>query len=486
MKPSQAGNVREACQGVLDLVDQIWLHLPLGADEVVPAVRQLLGNPPDLIVRTLSPEVKLLFLESIVDPRRIEEALVRPLVRRSEDGATTYAAHVSPLFTFGQTIRALLQARIVLLGPGRRALAVAMERWPGRAPQEPSAEIVPQGPHLGFVEVLQTNMALLRHRIPDPKLRWEAFEVGQRARLHGALLYMEDLVRPGVLDRLRRALRRARLPFATDASMLQEWLTNVSGVLFPTMDSTERPDVAAAALLEGRVVLLIDGSPVALMAPTVFAHLIQVPQDYYNRSFDVTLKRAMRFFALMTSLILAPLFVAVTTVNQELIPAPVYVSVAQSRLATPLPMVAEILAMEVVVELVREAGLRMPGAVGQTISIVGAIVIGQAAVIAGLVSASVVVIVSFEYIASTVVASLDARLTLRMLRFPLIILASIFGIFGLFWGLMLVLLYLVALESFGVPYLAPLAPLRTRGLQDTIWRRPVTDLLPSFLSRRRR
>lgn len=140
--------------------------------------------------------------------------------------------------------------------------------------------------------------------------------------------------------------------------------------------------------------------------------------------------------------------------------------------------------MEVVIEMVREAGLRMPGGIGQTISIVGAIVIGQSAVMAGLISAPVVVVVALGYIASAVVPSLDTRIALRVLRFPLILLAAAFGLFGLTWGLMLLLIYLLALDSFGVPYLSPVAPRRARGLQDTIWRRPIPALRRSFLARR--
>jgi hypothetical protein len=471
----------DSCQDILGLVDDVLAALPATPADTAAVVRGLLGSPPDLVVRAAGPGTQVLYLETIVQESRIEQAVLRPLLR----GQAASGARVSTARTYGEAADALLAGSALVVAADVRS--VSMDQWPHREPSEPPAEIVAQGPHVGFVENLEVDVALIRQHIRDRRLRWVRLAFGARAHTPAALLHLEGLARPelvaNVEDRFRHAARHAS--FAVDASMLQEWLTNVSGWLFPTMQSTERPDVAVAALLEGRVVVLVDGSPVAIIAPTVFAHLVQVPMDYYNRSFDAWLKRVVRLGSLLASLLVSPLFVAVLTVNQELIPNRLFVSIAQTRLGVPLPAVAELLLMEIMVEMVREAGTRMPGSVGQTVSILGAIVIGQSAVIAGLVSAPVVVVVAVAYIASTVVPSVDARVALRFLRFPLILLAAWLGLFGLLWGLMVLFVYLLALESCGVPYLAPVAPHRGRGLQDTIRRRPLTDMRRAFMARRR-
>lgn len=472
------------CQRILDDIEQVRAGLPVVAASVADVVADLLGHPPDLVVRRVAPGVEVLFLESIVDRGRLEHAVLQPLT--GSPSAPVFAAECARVRTYGDAVESLLGGK-ALLARGHEVQALSMDQWPNRDPNEPPSEIVSQGPHSGFVENLETNIALIRQRIRDHHLRWRRLSAGGRAHAPAAMMHLAGVARAELVANVEGRLRKAAAAasFAEDTSMLQEWLTGVSGWLFPTMESTERPDVAAAALLEGRVLVLMDGSPVVTIAPTVFAHLVQTPMDYYNRSFDAWLKRIIRFGSLLASLVLAPLYVAILAINQELIPDRLFVSIAQTRLSVPLPGVIEVLLMEVVVEMVREAGLRMPGALGQTVSIVGAIVIGQSAVMAGLISAPVVVVVSMAYIASTVVPSVDGRVALRLLRFPLILLAAWLGIFGLVWGLMILLLYLLALESFGVPYLAPVAPLRRRGLQDTIRRVPLTDMRRSFLSRHR-
>lgn len=473
------GRLSTSCRDLHLRIDDLLAALPASPADVAPLLQDMLGQPPDLVVRRVG-EHRLAFLQSTVDGRRVEEAVVPPLAL---GGGGTFTAHTSPVHTYGDALQAILQAQVVVAGPEGVA-ALSMDQWPKREPTEPPAEIVPQGPHVGFIEHLQSNVALLRMRIRDPRLRWRRLEVGLRAPLPVAVLYFEGLAEPGLVERVEARVRETDASFLTDTSMLAEWLTSRSGWLFPTMQATERPDIAAAALLEGRVVVIAEGSPVAVIAPQVFAHLLHTPTDYYNRSLDAAMRRTVRLTALIVALVASPGFVALVTTNQELIPTKLFVSIAQARLGVPLPAVAEVLVMEVMVELLREASLRMPGAVGQSLSVVGAVVIGQSAVMAGLISAPVVVVVSMSFIAAVAVPSLDGRVALRLLRFPLTIVAAIFGLFGLVWGLMVVLLYLLSLESFGVPYLVPVAPRRPRGLQDTLRRVPLTDMRAGFTVRR--
>jgi hypothetical protein len=340
-----------------------------------------------------------------------------------------------------------------------------------------------QGPHSGFIELLETNLALLRHRIPDVRLRLEDVRLGQRTPTRAALLHLDGLVEPALLARVRRRLRRIAPSFTVDAAMLGEWLAPRSARLFPVVGRTERPDRAAAALLEGRVVLLASGSPTALLLPTVLAHEIHVPEDYYEKPWPAVLARGVRLLGILMAVSVSALYVAFATVNQELIPTSLYVSIAQARRGVPIPLLVEVLLLEIVVDIIRQAGLRLPGPVGQSISIIGAVVIGQSAVMAGIISAPSIVVVAFCFIASFTIPSTELVQALRALRFPLILFSGAFGLFGWTLGLLLILGYLSSLDSFGVPYLAPLTPTRPRGWQDMLLRAPLPRMRRSFVAR---
>jgi len=472
-----ASGLGQQCAHLLSEVAAALQAAPLNPADVVEVTGDLLGQPPDLVIRR-SGTFQVVYLDSITDGATLQSAILEPV----RQGNPVLPPVSPPLRTYGEAVSALLEGKALLVD-AVEARTVGIQKWPGREPTEPPAEVVPQGPHNGFVEVLQTNLALLRHRIPDARLRWEQLSAGTRAPTSAALFWVQDVARPELVQRVRERLRRASPSFAEDTSMLQEWMTSGSGWLFPISLATERPDAAAAALLEGRTVLLLSGSPVAIIAPSVFADLLHAPTDYYNRPFDALLKRSVRSIALLLSLTITAFYVALVTINVELLPFRMYISAAQSRLGVPMPVLLEVVEMELAIEMVREAGIRMPGGIGQTIGIVGAVIIGQSAVMAGLISAPVVVVVSMAYITSAVLPSLDGRAAIRALRFPLILLAAVFGLFGLIWGLMMLLIYLLQLESFGVPYLAPVTPLRRRGLQDTLWRAPLPQMRRGFLAR---
>ncbi len=483
------GGIVDRCATLIEHIHTASIGLPLDGTDDAERLREALGRPPDLVVRDIGP-VRALYLTSIVDQRRIEDAVIRPLATGSGSGSPypqTFAADLSSLCTHGDAIDALLAAKAVLLSRGcPGGLAVPAQNWPQRQIEEPVAEFIARGPHAGFVENLDTNIALLRHALPDASLRWERIPTGRRAGTRGALVHMDGLVRPHVLARVRSHLRRARPSFTEDAAMLAQWLAPRSDVLFPTVGTTERPDRAAAALLEGRVAILVSGSPTVLLIPNVFAHLLHVPEDYYQMPVAALANRLIRILGLLVAAGASPLLVALTTVNHDLIPERLFVAIAQARRGVPIPIAVEVLLLEITVEVIREAGVRLPGPVGQSVAIIGAVIVGQAAVISGLISAPAVVIVSLAFIASFVLPSTDLVMTLRLTRYPLIVLAAVFGLYGVTWGLLLILIYLCALDSFGVPYLAPLAPLRVRGLQDTLWRLPLPRLRRSFLAARAR
>jgi spore germination protein KA len=485
MDTASLARLGEQCQGVLLRIQDALAAWRLPAEPAAAAreLADLLGHPLDLVARPVGHGMQVIYLRTVVDERRLEEAVLRPLAAPPPSGPAVTAADLTPVRSCREAAEALLAGRAVVLGRGASAaLAAAVQRWPTRSISEPPAEIVARGPHAGFVEDLATNLAQLRRGVPDPRLRVEPVAVWQRSGTTGAMVYVAGLAHPRVLAEVRGKLAEVDPSFATDSSMLAQWLS-ARAYLFPTVGMTERPDVAVAGLLEGRVLLLVEGSPVAVLVPQVFAHLLHVPADYYTQAVFATMERLLRMAGLLVALTASPLYVALTTVNLELIPTPLYVSLAQERLGVPLPTLAEVLILEVLVEVIRQAGLRMPSGIGQPVAIVGAVVIGQSAVFAGLVSAPAVVVVSLAFIISFIEPVPEAALAVRAVRYPLILIAAGFGLFGLMWALFFLLIYLSALESFGVPYLAPVTPRRPRGLQDTLLRLPLPRLRRSFLAR---
>ncbi len=493
VKAREIDDIAAACRDLTARVDTMWTDLPLGAGNAVSGLQTLLGAPPDLVVFDVADGMRLVYLKTIVDRGRLEDLVVHlqagvrppwPLQPIPSGVPALLACASTPVRTFGAFARELLAGHVVLLSGGGAARGISLENWPARDIAEPTAEIVVQGPHDGFVEDLDTNVALLRRRIPEPELRIERLVVGSRSSLQGVLLYVRGCIRPGLLARVRRELRRARPAFVTDTSMLEQWLTRRSGVIFPTTGRTERPDVATAALLGGCAVVLAEGSPVALSMPHLFVETMHAPDDYYTRAPNATFRRALRLAGTFVALVASPLFVALITVNRELVPTPLFISIAQARAGVPLSAFLEIVVLELIVEIVREAGLHLPGALGQTVSIVGAVVVGQSAVIAGLVSAPSVVVVAVGFLCSFILPSNRTTLSLRLLRFPLIILAEGFGVLGIAWGLATLVAYLCSLDSYGVPYLSPLVPPQRHPLQDSLARRPLPALRRTFLARR--
>lgn len=478
------GEVAARCSTLSAHIDAACLGLPLPGDGGADRVAELLGSPPDLVRRRISGH-EVLYLGTVVDHAQVDTVLIRPLaLGGGERSPLSFDAGQSPLRTYGDAVDALLSGHaIVLAGAGGASVGVPAPQFPQRPVSEPAAEFISRGPHLGFVERLDTNIALVRQGLPQPALRWEKIGAGERSGTHGALLYVAGMVRPELLGRVRAHLQRAHPSFTTDAAMLGQWLAPRSALVFPTIGTTERPDRVVAALLEGRVAILVNGSPTVLLIPNVFAHLMHTPSDYYGSSLAALVNRIVRLLGLVVAIGASALLVALTTINQNLIPERLFIAIAQARRGIPLPIAVEVLGLEAMIEVIREAGVRLPAPVGESVSIIGAVIVGQAAVLAGLISAPAVVIVSLAFIASFVLPSPDLVMALRFLRYPLICLAALFGMFGLAWGLMMILIYLSALDSFGVPYLAPLSPRRPPGLQDTLWRRWLPNLRPSFTAR---
>ncbi|MGM0876086.1 MAG: spore germination protein [Bacillota bacterium] len=361
---------------------------------------------------------------------------------------------------------------IILIEGFPKAIALSSRGWADRGVQEPSSQTVVRGPKDGFSETLRTNTALIRRRIKDPNLWLETKQIGKKTQTDVAIMYLKGVANEKTVSEVQSRLNRIKIDAILESGYIEELIQDEVFTPFPTVYNTERPDSVAAAILEGRIAIIVDGTPFVLIVPALLVHFFQSSEDYYQRADIATLIRLLRYLALFLSLLTPSAFIAVTTFHQEMLPTQLLISLAEQREGVPFPALVEALMMELTFEILREAGVRMPRAIGSSISIVGALVIGQAAVEAGIVSATMVIVVSLTAICSFVFPSFNMAIAIRILRFLFMILAATFGLFGIILGLIVMVLHLNSLRSFGIPYLAPNAPFILQDQKDNIIRLP--------------
>jgi spore germination protein KA len=297
-------------------------------------------------------------------------------------------------------------------------------------------------------------------------------KIGTYTRTNVSIAYIDGLADKTLIEEITTRLERIKIDGILESEYIEEMIEDNPYSPFPQIMTTERPDVACSCLLEGRAVILVEGTPFTLIAPISFFSLIQSQEDYAQRFMAGTFIRWLRFFFMGLSLLLPSLYVAILTFHHEAVPTALLLSSAASREAVPFPAIVEALAMEITFEALREAGVRLPKQVGSAVSIVGALVIGQASVQAGLVSAPMVIVVAITGIASFMMPRYIAGIAFRMLRFPMMLLAGTLGLLGIMMGIIAIVIHLCSLRSFGVPYLTPLAPLKGQELKDVLWRAP--------------
>ncbi|WP_010274116.1 spore germination protein [Paenibacillus senegalensis] len=376
--------------------------------------------------------------------------------------------------TFQEVYKCVLSGdSALLLDNSATSLLINTKGWDRRGVEEPQTESVVRGPRDGFTETLRTNSALIRLRLKDPDLRFKNLMVGRRSNTNVAVMYIENLADQSIVDQVVERIRGIDIDGALESGYIEQFIEDNHWTPFPLIQNTERPDKATANLLEGKVIILVDGTPFVLIAPAIFSQFYQSPEDYYERVLIGTLIRGVRIISMAMALLLPSLYIAFSSYHPEMIPSRLVFAMAAGRSTVPFPSIVEAFLMEVAMEILREASVRLPGPIGQTIGIVGALVVGQAAVQAGIVSPIMVIIVALTTIGSFASPSYSAAIALRMLRFPMMLAAGVFGLYGIMLLLIVLIIHLCSLKSFGVPYMAPFAPMHLKDLKDTIIRAPL-------------
>ncbi len=469
----------------------IVVHADLTAN--IDWIKQKLGNSTDLSVRQFkisgntSQHAALLFMEGLADTKNIVETLVKALdeitiqdvlwpISDPDEFIDRFFVPVASIKKAGDmntVLSSILSGdTIILFESINKAVIASTRKWKDRSIQEPNNEPVVRGPRDGFVETLRTNTALIRRRIKDPNLWMETLQIGRATQTDVAVMYIKGIADPKVVNELRSRLQSIDVDGILESGYIEEFIEDKTLTVFPLVYSTERPDVIAAELLEGRVAVFCDNTPIVLIVPAMFVQFLQAAEDHYQRWDFATFIRIIRYIGLGITLLAPSLYIAITTFHQEILPPELLMSIAAAREGVPFPAFIEAVLMEITFELLREAGVRMPKTVGQAISIVGTLVIGQAAVEAGIVSPAMVIIVSITAIANFVLPAYSLAISFRILRFFLMALAASLGIFGILLGLFIIVFHLCSLRSFGVSYLSSFAPFHTYDQKDVILRVP--------------
>ncbi|MCD8090288.1 MAG: spore germination protein [Clostridiales bacterium] len=406
-----------------------------------------------------------------VSPERPEN----PVEALINGGITT--ADFSEEAHFEKAPEKIMSGETLLLIDGySKAIIISSKHFPKRGIDKPDTEGSINGPKEAFCENFRDNTALIRRRIRDTKLKIKQLQTGRRSRTDIGLVYMEDIVRPEILKETEERIKNIDIDAVSSSSALAQLMSKNELSPFPSFQLTERPDKAAAEILEGRIVIVVDTSPFVIILPAVLACFYQASEDYYENWQTASLVRVIRYLASFIALSLPGLYICFALYNPSMLPAALLMKMSSARNGVPISGILEIFLMELAFEALREAGARMPEAIGQTLGIVGGIIVGQAAVDAGLVSPIVVIVVSLTGICSFAIPQLALSSAYRLSKYFIMISSSFFGLLGFCSAFAVILIHLASRESFGIPYLYPFGGgdiEGDEGIRDTFFRLPV-------------
>lgn len=453
------------------------LRVPGCIQECEKLVRDLFGNSSDIMIKTFKTAKKpamLVYLDGLVDQDLIQRDIIGPL--KSKQFAGNLALSFDAIFTVADDMhlfveRVLSGYTALFYGSSRKAFLFEIIDWQHRAIEEPLSEAVIRGPKEGFVETIRINTGMIRRKIKTPELQFEEMLIGRQTRTSVMLVYINGIVNREVLGELRNRLKEIETDQILETGQIEQLIEKNTFSPVSGIGMTQKPDVLAKRILEGRVAVLVDGTPHAITIPEMFMDNFKTIEDSYNNILQTNIVRILRAMALFATIILPGLAVAVFTYNQEMLPWVFLTTLVSSTLRTPMPISFEILLLTVMFELIKESGTRMPKAIGSAITIVGSLIIGDAAVNAGLVSAPSVIIVAIAAVASFAIPSLTSYILVYRAFFWF--LGSVMGIIGMGAGLVIMIAQLSSEESFGIPILSSFSK---NELKDSLLRFPLKKL----------
>ncbi len=466
----------------------------------IETLKKKLGQNDDIIFYTFSfgdsrQRACLLYIDGLTENKLLAQYVISPLQRDAlakkegliEDlSAFFFGYRHSVVSSINEIQQLVFSGQAVLLADGYDGgLAFDTKTLKSRNLEEPTSEVLERGPKIGFIEKLRTNTALLRERTSDPNLVIKEMTIGKRTKKKVAVAYIQDIAPDYVVKEVFKRLKSIMTDDVPESGSIEQLIEDEPFSVFPTILSTERPDRVESSLLEGRVSILVDGTPFALIVPATVDEFIHSPDDYNQRWIPMSLIRLIRYTSILITIYLPGLYISLVTYHTGLLPTRMAISIAGSRLNVPFPPFVEAFNMIFTIELIREAGLRLPKPIGQTIGFVGGVVIGQVAVQGQIVSALMVIVVSITALASFTVPSYAYNFPLRIIRIAAMLSAAVLGMYGVIMVFLLVIGHLMRLKSFGQDYIIPIMAQPGQDLKDTVIRVP-TIFLKTYPQRHKR
>lgn len=453
-------------------------------NEVKSEFYSKLHSSDDLITRPFTYNGSngfVVYFNTIVDEKWLEDTFFKQLALNNSQAnpkpllEQVAAASIEEKNTLDECLPMLWAGKYVIVYGDKNPIFITAEATLAflRSIEEPYNERALRGSHEGFVENLFVNLNLIRRYAKTDNLLIRKRQVGKSIQNDIAVVYIQGKADPAVLKRVMTKLSEIDLEMVSSPGTLNEILQDSKKSIFPQILFTERPDAVIGNLAEGRIAVLMEGNPTALILPVSFFSFFQSMDDYNIHFLLGSFLRGIRLIALLISILFPSLYISLVAFHFEIIPQSLIVSVKSSLQNIPYPPLVEALIMEFTIELIREAGLRLPAPIGQTIGIVGGLVIGEAVVNAGLVSNMMIIVVAITAISSFVIPTPEMSQVIRLTRFPLMLAAATFGLIGVVLSFFVMLMHLIKLESFGTPYFTPLAPFNAKGLKDGLLRFPI-------------
>ncbi|KAA9022670.1 spore germination protein [Niallia endozanthoxylica] len=428
----------------------------------------------------------LFYIPSLTDTKLIDEEIIKPLIMTDKEITDVPSAmSVSSIRTetgIDKAVNGLNTGDTLLLVEGlRHGYMIKTASAAGRSVEKPQNETTLFGPKESFIEKADINISLIRKRIRSEDFTVEKLTIGARSHNEVFIIYNKELASEKVLSEVKGRIGAISKDAVQNISLLAQHIEDRKRSLVPTVLQTERPDRAASFIEDGYVIVVMNNSPFALVAPSTFWSFYHSGDDHYLRFINGNFTRLLRILAMFITLFTPSAYIAITNYHMEMLPTDLLLAIAGAREMVPFPAILELLMLELAFELIREAGVRVPVPIGPTIGIVGALILGQAGVEANVVSPIVVIVVALSGLSSYAIGDVNLNYTIRITRFAFLIAAGLMGIFGMVLCFMAALIYLTSLKSFGVPYLAPLTP-AYKSSGDTVFRRLLTNeiLRPGF------
>lgn len=469
-------------------------------DDNIKTIKKIFKNDENINSRYFQNQYNglkgcLLFIDDMVDKTIINDNILKPILESKvllED--IDYISYLSTQVILCSTLKCsksindlvdgIIYGDTVLILEGySEFILISTRGWQTRDIMEPSGEKVLQGPKEGFTESLATNLTLIRRKIRTKDLKFEYKTVGERTKTQICICYIDGLVHKDVLNNITDKIDNIYIDGILDIKYIEEFIDDNPFSLFETSDTSERPDVISGKILEGRVAVLVDGSPSVMTVPKLFIETFTAADDYYVNYYYASLARILRILGFITSISIPGLYLALVAFHQGTLQTPLLITIYTSRVGVPFPSIVELILLLGIFEVLREAGNRAPGTLGQSISIVGVLVLGTAAVDARLVSAPMIIIVGISAITGLMLPNITS--TLSFLRLGLLLLSSVLGLYGYMFGMLALLIHLFSLRSCGVPFMDNLTSFRLQSLKDTTIRAPAWYMRyrPKFLSK---